>query len=80
MINGEVSMAYMVVSAPMLMRAVAILTDAVKSGHLFESTMYFGSSPFSFIAMTKSVPPARKRPPGPLSFSNRLASARVAGW
>ena len=78
--TGEVSMAYMVVSAPMVMLPSPFSRIPRKSGNSFKSTMYFGSSPFSFIAMTRSVPPARKRPPGPLSLSSRLASARVVGW
>ena len=51
----------------------------VRPGTRFKSTMYLGRSPFSFIAMTKSVPPARKRPPGPWSSRSRLASWRFVG-
>ncbi len=80
MISGEVSIVYMLVSAPMAMLPSLFSRIPVSPGTFFKSTMYFGSSPFSFMAITRSVPPARKRPPGPLSLSNRLASARVVGW
>jgi hypothetical protein len=40
--------------------------------------MYFGSSPFSFIAMTKSV--RRQKAAGAVVFEKPARLRRVVGW
>src|SRR5258706_1961145 len=80
LISFEVSISYKVVSAHKLMLPSLFSRMRPRPGTRFRSTIYLGSSLFSFMAMTRSVPPARKRPPGPFSLSSRLASWSVAGW
>src|SRR5262245_10790318 len=77
--SESISMSRIVVNAPIVMLPSVFSRIPERPGTLLRSTTYVGISPFSLMAITRSVPPARKRPPAPLSLNRRLASRKVVG-
>ena len=78
-ITDAVSISRIVVRAPIVSDPSEASRIPVSEGIFLRSTTYRGTRPFSLIAMTRSVPPARKYPPGPFFLKSSRASGIEAG-